>query len=155
MSGTAEQRQFLVVRAHAWRCALPVEDVRETMRPLPVTPVVGLPPFVRGLSVVRGEPTPVISLALLLGGLHGGEGRRFISLRIPGRQLVLEVDEVHGLRHLSAGELGAVPSLLKGAAGGQLEVLGTLDGQLLGALSAARLLPEELWAQLATMGGKA
>jgi purine-binding chemotaxis protein CheW len=154
MSGEPSGR-FLVVRAQGWTCALPLEEVIETLRPLPVSPVAGVPPFVRGVSVVRGEPTPVISLAVLMGGAASREPRRFVLLRVPERRVALEVDEVLGLRELSLAELGAVPPLLRNAASGHLEVLGTLDGQLLGALRTARLVPAEAWTRLATSGGAA
>jgi len=154
MTGESEIR-FLLVRAQGWTCALPLAEVLETLRPLPVSPVAGVPPFVRGVSIVRGEPTAVISLATLLGGTAAHEPRRFVLLRLPERRVALEVDEVLGLRGLDASALDAVPPLLQGAAAGHLEVLGTLDGQLLGALRTARLLPAELWTRLAASGGAA
>lgn len=147
--------RFLIVRAQGWTCALPLAEVVETMRPLPVSPMASVPAFVRGVSIVRGEPTPVIHLAALLGGTTLNEARRFVLLRIAERRLALEVDEVLGLRGLSAAELGAVPPLLQSAVGGHLEMLGTLDGQLLGALRTARLLPAELWSALTATGGAA
>jgi len=55
-------------------CALPLEEVEETMRPLPVAPVVAAPVFVRGVCLVRGTPAPVMSLAVLLGGAHDQPG---------------------------------------------------------------------------------
>lgn len=155
MLGGSEEGRYLIVRALSWVCALPVEEILETMRPLPVTPVADVPPFVRGLAVVRGQPTPVIRLAALLGAAQASEAGRFVSLRVPERRLVLEVEEVLGLRRLGAHTLGSVPPLLEGAAGGNLEVLGTLDGRLLGALRAARLLPEATWTRLVAAGSAA
>lgn len=152
-SGSAGR--FLIVRAQGWTCALPLAEVAETMRPLPISPMSNVPPFVRGVSIVRGEPTPVIHLAALLGGTAISEARRFVLLRVPERRVVLEVDEVLGLRTLSAAELGAVPPLLRNAAAGHLEVLGTLDGSLLATLHTARLIPAELWSGLTANKGAA
>ncbi|SEM20965.1 purine-binding chemotaxis protein CheW [Stigmatella aurantiaca] len=154
MFGGAEEGRFLIVRARGWICALPIAEVVETMRPLPVTPVAEAPPFVRGVAIVRGRPSPVVHLATLLGGTRAGTSQRFVSLRVGERQLVLEVEEVLGLRRLGARELGSLPPLLAVAVGGNLEVLGTLDGQLLAALNTSRLLTEAVWGRLVT-GGEA
>jgi purine-binding chemotaxis protein CheW len=142
-------RCFLVVRAQEWMCALPLEEVEETMRPLPVAPVSAAPPFVRGVCLVRGTPAPVVSLAMLMGGQAGsGPGRRFVSLRVPEGRLALEVEEVRGLRWVEEGELESVPPLLRATASGHLRHVGALDGRLMAVLGAAHLLPEELWGRL-------
>ncbi|QRO00282.1 CheW domain-containing protein [Archangium violaceum] len=142
-------RCFLVVRAQEWMCALPLEEVEETMRPLPVAPVSAAPVFVRGVCLVRGTPAPVVSLATLLGGqAQSGPGRRFVSLRVPEGRLALEVDEVRGLRWVEEGALDSVPPLLRATASGHLRHLSSFDGRLMAVLGAAHLLPEELWERL-------
>ncbi|QRK04449.1 chemotaxis protein CheW [Archangium violaceum] len=149
-------RCFLVVRAQEWMCALPLEEVEETMRPLPVAPVSAAPSFVRGVCVMRGTPAPVVSLTTLLGGgsARPGEGQRFVSLRVPEGRLALEVDEVRGLRWLEEGSLDSVPALLQATASGHLQHLSSLDGRLLAVLGASRLLPEELWGRLEKSSGQ-
>ena len=151
-------RCFLVVRAQEWMCALPLEEVEETMRPLPVAPVSAAPSFVRGVCLVRGAPAPVVGLSLLLGGslAQASPGRRFVSLRASGGRLALEVDEVCGLRWMEEDTLDSVPPLLNATASGHLQHLGSFDGRLLAVLGAAHLLPEELWSRLekpAAQGG--
>jgi purine-binding chemotaxis protein CheW len=143
-------RCFLLVRAQEWMCALPLEEVEETMRPLPVTTVSAVPGFVRGVSLVRGLPAPVVSLAVLLGGSpsQSGSGQRFISLRVPEGRLALEVDEVRGLRWMEESSLDSVPPLLQATAGGHLQSVGSFDGRLLAVLGASHLLPEDLWKRL-------
>jgi purine-binding chemotaxis protein CheW len=132
-------------------CALPLEEVEETMRPLPVAPVSAAPVFVRGVCLVRGTPSPVVSLAALLGGAfttQASPGQRFISLRVPAGRVALEVDEVRGLRWMEEGTLDSVPPLLHSTAGGHLRHMGSLDGGLMAVLGAAHLLPEDLWRRL-------
>jgi purine-binding chemotaxis protein CheW len=139
-------------------CALPLEEVEETMRPLPVAPVSAAPVFVRGVSLVRGAPAPVVSLASLLGGAvtegEGGAGRRFVSLRVPEGRMALDVDEVHGLRWMEESGLDSVPPLLRATASGHLQHLGSFDGRLLALLGTSRLLPEELWRRLENASGQ-
>ena len=55
-----ERIPVLVVMVGARACAIPLDHVAETMRPLPIEPVAGTPGFVRGVSVIRGAPTPVV-----------------------------------------------------------------------------------------------
>jgi purine-binding chemotaxis protein CheW len=138
-------------------CALPLEEVEETMRPLPVAPVAEAPFFVRGVCMVRGTPSPIVSLAALLGGAlptQASPGQRFIALRVPEGRLALEVDEVRGLRWLEEDTLESVPPLLRSTANGQLQHVGSLDGGLLAVLGSAHLLPEDLWRRLETSSSK-
>ena len=152
-------RCFLVVRAQEWMCALPLEEVEETMGPLPVAPVSAAPVFVRGVSLVRGAPAPVVSLSALLGAAPAqapstSAGQRFISLRVAEGRVALEVDEVRGLRWMEEETLDSVPALLHATAGGHLQRLGSFDGRLLAVLGAAHLIPEELWARLEKSSGQ-
>jgi purine-binding chemotaxis protein CheW len=133
----------VLCRSRGWLCALRIEDVIETFRPLPVEPVTGAPSFVRGAAIVRGAPTPVIDLAALLGVCDGARGNRFILVRAGGRCVALEVDEVVGIRWVPSAALAAAPPLLGGAIQEHVETLGTLDGQLLAVLGCARLLPDD------------
>ncbi|MFY0579803.1 chemotaxis protein CheW [Cystobacter fuscus] len=155
MPGTGSHR-FLLVRARSWMCALPLDEVEETMRPLPVTPVASAPAFVRGVSLVRGTSAPVVSLGALLSGgaAEPCMGGRFVSLRVPEGRLVIEVDEVRGLSSLEADSLEAVPSLLRETAQGHVQRLGALDGHLLAVLGSSHLLPRDVWDRLTRSEGK-
>jgi purine-binding chemotaxis protein CheW len=138
----------LLVRAGAQICALPLRHVNETMRPLPVAPLAGVPPFVEGAAVVRGEPAPVVLLSVLLGG-ERRPATRFVSIRSGERRVLLAVDAVLGVAQLP--DTGGVP-LLADAAGGTIDVLGALDRDLLAVLDASRLVPDDVWREIEAGG---
>lgn len=140
---------MLVVTVGALACALPLQHVAETMRPLPIEPVAGAPRFVRGVSVIRGVPTPVVDLKSLVGnGEHSATYGRFVTLKLGERRVALGVDGVVGLRTLDSSQLGELPPILRGVATDPIEALGARDAQLLVVLQAARIVPEEVWTTL-------
>ena len=139
----------LIVALGSCACALALTHVIETMRPLPVDPISGMPPFVRGLSIIRGQPTPVVDLALLLG--RSGElFGRFITLRTKDRQVALAVDGVLGIRELDSSLLHKLPPLLQGAPDEVITAVSRLDGQLLLVLQAGWVLSDEVWQTIRT-----
>lgn len=149
MEAPAGRRTFLLVRARTWVCALPASSVVETMRPLPIDPVANAPRFIAGLSVVRGEVIPVVSLSSVLGGGdRTEEARRLVLVRAGERRLGLLVAEVVGIEQLDEARLEALPPLLGEALPAEVERLGSLDGQALAVLDAARLLPAATFAAL-------
>lgn len=133
----------LVMRIGARLCAVPLAHVAETMRPLAIHVIAGAPPYVRGLAVVRGVPTPVIDVAALLGSAANGISR-FVTVRSGPRIVALAVDAVIGVRGLVTSQLAALPSLATGASSAVIESIGTLDAQLLIVLRAARLFSDDV-----------
>lgn len=130
---------FLIVQTGALRCALPLSQVREIMRPLPVRAVPGLAPAVLGVSVIRGTGLPVLSLGRLLRQNDLTESR-FVVLRTPGRDCVLSVGSVHGIASVDASTWQEMPKLL--ARVEAAEQMQAEDGDLMVSLSMARLLSE-------------
>lgn len=153
VSGGSVEAQLLL-RAGTLLCALPARSAIETMRPLAIAPVAGVPPWVRGLARVRGTPTPVVALAGLLQGGDPPPGDRWVTVRADGRVVALEVDAVAGVRSLSATAAGALPPLLAGAAAEAIASVGALDRALLVVLEAGRLVPPDTWAAMETAPGE-
>jgi len=80
------------------------------MRPLPIEPVAGTPGFVRGVSVIRGAPTPVVDLkALLENGENSATYGRFVTIKLGERRVAIGVDGVVGLTNLDSAQLGDLP----------------------------------------------
>lgn len=145
-----ENSPVLVVMVGARACAFPLQHVAETMRPLPIEPIAGTPGFVRGVSVIRGVPTPVVDLkALLENSDNSPSYGRFVTLKYDARRVVIGVDSVVGLRNLDSAQFGELPPLLRDVTADLIESFGTLDAQLLLVLRAARIVPDEVWTSLA------
>jgi purine-binding chemotaxis protein CheW len=124
-------------------CALPLEQVIEVMRVLPVVPVDNPPPFSLGAALVRGEPLPVVDLAAVLGSPNDAY-RRFVRVRVRNRSVVLAVDDVLGIRRFDAGTLDRLPPLLQADDGhGAVAALAVRDRELYLVLDSSRLLPPE------------
>ena len=139
----------LVVMVGTRACAIPLHHVAETMRPLPIQPVAGTPDFVRGVSVIRGTPTPVVDLkALLENSENSPNYGRFVSLKLADRRVVIGVDSVVGLKHLDSAQLGELPPLLRDVNTDLIESFGTRDAELLLVLRTALIIPDEVWASL-------
>jgi purine-binding chemotaxis protein CheW len=117
---------------------LPLEHVREVMRPAAVERVEPSPGYLLGLAVVRGETVPVVDAGALLAG-RSGPLARWVVLRIGPRRVAFAVGEVLGIRALEQVELRALPPLLAGSSD-MLRGLAVLDGTLLEVLESGWLL---------------
>lgn len=138
---------FLLVTVGDRVCALPLQHVWETMRPLPVEPVAGAPAYVLGLSVIRGAPVPVVDAAALLTGAAGAAPcTRFVTVKADERRFALAVDRVVGIRDLDLRQLEKLPALFRHADIDLIEAVGVAEAQLLVVLRSARLVPAETWA---------
>ena len=144
---------WLLCRAGRRLCAIPLAQVIEVMRPLPIEQVSGAPSFVRGLSLIRGAPVPVIDAGLLLGEAASA-GRRLLTVRTGARTVALAIDMVIGV-HAFADEMrSALPPLVRDAAGEAIAAIGTLDAELLFFLRASLSVPDELIDRLAITGAR-
>ena len=142
----------LLCRVRDRLCSLPLQYVVETMRPLPIASLSGLPAFVRGMSVVRGVALPVVDAGVILGSDDPPRPSRFVTLRTGENQVALSVEEVLGVRELTLASFRNLPPLLSEAAGEVIDAIGTLDTSLLFALQTARIVPESVWQAIRTVG---
>ena len=129
-------------------CAVPLEHVAETMRPMPVTPLAGAPPFVRGMSIIRGTAIPVVDVGALLGSVTPASPTRFVTIKTDRNQVALAVEEVVGIHSLAAIALSDLPLLLRSANADLVSAVGMLDSELLLVLQTARIVPESVWQAL-------
>ena len=143
-----QQRELsLLCRVGDLLCAVPLEHVEETMRPLAAEPISGVPGFIRGLTVVRGTPIPVVDAGLLLSGV-ASHPTRFVTVKAGTRRVALAVDAVVGIVKIPSGSLETLPPLFQEADVDVISAIGTLDAELLLVLRATRLISDECWAVL-------
>ena len=148
MSATAS---VLFCRIRGAIAALPLGDVVETMRPLPIEPLAGVPSFVVGLAVVRGAPLPVLDVgALLLGGASPA-WTRFVTVRTKRADVVLAVEDVLGVGSLADAALRDLPPLTKSSDADVVAAVGARDHELLFVLDSVRLIPDSVWDRMATV----
>lgn len=146
---------MLVCRARERVCALDLASVAETLRPLPIEPLAGVPEFVLGVALIRGEPTPVVDAGALLGLSSPPSFTRFVTLRVGDRRVALAVEEVIGARALAGLSLTEVPPLLRHSNPQVIAALGAMDARLLTVLDTGRLVPEATWSALVRQEGNA
>jgi purine-binding chemotaxis protein CheW len=144
----SEAGLHLVFTVQSVACALPIDGVVETMRPLPVTRVDRAPRTVLGVALVRGVPTPVVDASRLLGVAGDVPPGRFLTLAVNGRQVSLAVTSVSGVRALGARSFSAMPPLLAKADGDAVAAIGALDQDLMMLLGGARIVPDDVFAAL-------
>jgi purine-binding chemotaxis protein CheW len=147
--GLPRTKQVLVVLARTHRCALPLEHVVETMRPLPIQAVANTASAVLGVSIIRGQPLPVVDLGALLAdsGVRGGArtSTRFVTVRLGARHAAFAVEGVVGVRTLQPNTLHELPPLLRRIESDTVGALGVLDRELVAVLDSGRLLPDSVW----------
>jgi purine-binding chemotaxis protein CheW len=129
--------QALVFSVGSQRYALPLADVVEVMRALPLTIPTRLPDGVLGTSLIRGRPTPVVDASQLLSNVPT-RGTRWILMRVGARYVALAVDDIVGTHLVTRAKLSVAPPLLGG--GGLIEAIGLLDTEFVHVLSSIRLL---------------
>jgi purine-binding chemotaxis protein CheW len=157
----------LVFRAGTLLCALPLDEVIETMRPLETRPLAGTAAFVLGISVLRGVPAPVIDVARLLTGAPGetdatretganratgangrlggtGQIERYVAVGTERGPVALATGAVLGIRDTEAGPAEAHPALL-GGSHRLVAGVGTFGAEPLLLLQSMRAVPDEVW----------
>ena len=143
MRSVAGDDRALVCRVGGRLCAIPLQNVVETMRPLPAAPVADAPPFVLGLALIRGAPMPVVDLGSLLSGQLTSPGR-LVTIRLGDqRRVALAVDQVIGVRPIPSRALEPLPPLVNAAAGEVVDAVGALDAELLLVLRETLLIPDQ------------
>jgi purine-binding chemotaxis protein CheW len=139
--GNAAAVLWLFCRVGSHSFALPTSHVIETMRPLPIEKLSGAPPLVLGLSIVRGNPVPVINAAMLFDD-HLTHYERLITIRAGDRTIAIAAEAVLDVQAIPLHELERLPSLLRKVE--TIEAIKMLDQELVFFLNIARVVPPDI-----------
>jgi purine-binding chemotaxis protein CheW len=134
----------LVFRAGSLLCALRLDEVIETMRPLPTRPLAGTPPYVLGIAIMRGVPAPVLDVARLLAG-EADTAARFVAVRTEHGPLAFATGPVLGIRPTPPAGPAAYPGVSSRLVAG----VGMSGAEPLLLLQSLRVVPDEVWAAAA------
>jgi purine-binding chemotaxis protein CheW len=131
---------WLLCKAGSHRFALPMANVIETMRMLPVEAVNGPPRIVCGLSIIRGAAVPVIDTARMFDD-EAARYERLVTVRTGERIVAFAASAVLGVQMIQGSECEGLPPLLRDAE--VIAALARLDEQLVFFLRVARALPDD------------
>lgn len=128
----------LLVRAGDYVCALPLAAVRRVVRALPIHPLPGAAPELKGLAEFGGEPLAVLDLARLVGAPPGANPAYPVTIVAwAGPE---ESRELIGLSADAALEVVDVaPASVVGGDGGFILGEASLKGELVRVLDLAAL----------------
>ncbi|GGN66072.1 hypothetical protein GCM10010112_28100 [Actinoplanes lobatus] len=134
----------LIFRAGPLFCALPLDEVAETMRPLETMPIAGTPPWVRGLTVLRGEPAPVLDVTRLLTGADG-RIERYVAVRAGRGPVACATGPVLGVQEIRVSPPEGPSALVTGVARALVAGVGTIGADPLLLLRDFRAVPDAVW----------
>src|SRR6266700_1255541 len=97
--GADGRTSWLLCRTGPHMYAVPLEHVIECMRVLPIDAIRAAPQYVRGLSIIRGSPVPVVDPGVLLNDAPT-RSERLVTIRAGARTVALLAEAVLGIRWL-------------------------------------------------------
>lgn len=100
---------FLIFELRGIRAGLPVENVREIVRAVEISPLPHAPPVVEGVINLRGQVVPVVSLRARLGlpASPVDPSEHIIVISAQQRDVALRVDRVVTLEDIPSGDVAA------------------------------------------------
>lgn len=139
---------YLIVGLDRTFCALAIADIIETMRPLPIEPIAGTPPYLLGLSRIRGNAVPVIDLNAIVCGEAAAIHSRFVTVRVQDRVAALAVRSVAGIVPLQTTAAETLVPLLQNTNSDVIEAISARDSDFVLVLRTAHLLSPDEWETL-------
>lgn len=140
------ESQFLTLSVAGERYALPVNLVREVLRPTKLTKLPSAEPYLRGIIDIRGSGIPVVDLRVRFGfpAREDTEDTAIVVVENPSpdgeRTAGLLTDAVHEVVQLDRTTLEDAPTIGSGISSDFIDKLGRQDGSFVFILKLDRVL---------------
>lgn len=112
MSTALTSGKYLTFMVEGRLYGLPILKVKEILEVGEITPLPGMPGFVRGVINIRGKVMPAVDLSLLFGGL---------DTSLDGRACIIVMEVAQGSRILEVGFIAEGVREVRDIDGGDIE----------------------------------
>ncbi|WP_139490152.1 chemotaxis protein CheW [Brevibacillus dissolubilis] len=128
----AETLQAILFKMGNEFYGLPIDAVKEIIKPLPVTRFPKSPEYVEGVINLRGQILPIVNLRNKFGlePLEITEDSRFIDLNLGALKLGIVVDAVSEVERISQKMIEPAPPIVAGVEGKYLRGIAHLGERL-------------------------
>ncbi len=139
------ETQLVVFVLETEEFACTIQNVREVLKMIKVTPLPRSLDFVEGVINMRGEVIPVIDLRkrFALPEAERTDNSRIIIVEVEERMVGLTVDSVSEVIRLSDDQIQEAPSQVAGGKTGMITGVGKVDDRMLIILDLASILTTE------------
>ncbi len=134
MNKTKEgETQLVVFDLNEEEFACEIDNVREVVKMLKVTPLPESIDFVEGVINMRGEVIPVIDLRKRFSMDDGerNDKNRIIIAEVEGQMFGLVVDSVSEVAHISSQQIQEAPNHLASGRTGLIKGIGKIDDRMI------------------------
>ncbi len=147
------EKQLVAFRLHNEEFGVEITDVREIVKVGHITRLPHVADYIEGVTNLRGEVIPVISLRKRFGleAQENTQDSRIIMLEVNGSMVGFIVDSVTETLRLSEDAIEPPPSNIAGLKAHYLAGVGKLQDRLLILLEVDKILTSEEHIQLQTM----
>ncbi len=140
-----QERQLVAFRLQNEEFGVEITRVREIIKPTVITKLPHVSDFIEGVTNLRGEVIPVISLRKRFGVSHTNDTQttRIIIIDAGGSRVGFVVDEVTEVLRLPSSAIEPPPRSISGLSAEFLQGVGKINDRLLILLDVDRLLTDD------------
>lgn len=144
--GAQDQREYLSFRLAGEDFAIPIEHIREIIKPPPITPVPRVPPVILGVLSLRGTVVPILDLRRRLNLPDGPRERRnrVLIVRIEEEPIGFLVDEVRHVIRFRPDQIEPPPAVFGRGESEHLLGVGRHEGEMYTLLQIGSLVSPEI-----------